>query len=102
MEGREIQASAKRGQNQKGDQQKPRARVGHDQEQNPGLAGLLLLVFEADQAIGGKRHHLPGDQEEERVRRREDERQTEQQNVVEEAQNADVLSTLPVPQIPED
>ena len=61
----------------------------HDQEQNPGLAGLFLLVFKADQAIGGKRHHLPGDQEEERVRGGEDERQTGEQNIVEEPQNAD-------------
>src|SRR5437016_12299120 len=67
MEAGEIQAAGGGGQDQKRDQHQPSTGMGHDQEQNSGLTRFFFGMFEAAQSMGGKRHHLPGDQEEEHI-----------------------------------
>ena len=54
-------------QEQKSQDEAAGADVGHDEEQHASVAGFLLFMLKADQAIGGERHNLPGDEEEERV-----------------------------------
>src|ERR1700693_891391 len=101
MEGLKAQVAAGGAQHEESQQQKPRARMGHDEEQNPGLASLPFPMFKANQTISRERHHLPGDQEEECVRSREDQSKTEQQDVIEESENAYAFPSFPVPQITE-
>ena len=66
-------------QEQKSQDEAAGADVGHDEEQDAGVAGFLVFMLEADQAIGGERHDFPGDQEEERVVSQEDQRGGQQQ-----------------------
>ena len=99
MKRRKIQSAARGGQDHESNHQKTRAGVGHDQKKSPGGSGFRLFMFEGDQAIRRKRHHFPRQQEEKCVGGSKDERQTEEQNVVEESENADVPAALPVPQI---
>ena len=54
------------------------ADVRHHEVEHAGVAGFLLFMLEADQAISGERHDLPGDQEEERVVGQENQQRREQ------------------------
>ena len=97
----EIQTAGEVTQNQESDQQAARTGVRHDKEQYTGAAGRFIPMLEADQAIGGQRHRLPGDQEEKRVRSGEDQRQAQQQKVIEKPEDGDRTFSLERAQVTE-
>ena len=91
-----VEAVAARGleQQQEAEDEAARADVRHDEVEHAGVARFVLLVLEADQAIGRQRHDFPGDQKEERVGRREHQRRRQQQRIVEGAEHADALAPV--------
>src|SRR5437762_1450430 len=77
------------------------ADVRHHEVKHAGVAGLGLLVLEADQEVSDHRHDFPGDEEEKRIVRNEHQSRHQQKGIIERAEQADVFPPVKAPGIAE-